>query len=85
MVQKKVKFILLQSSVAQRGGRVIALPILDPGAKKGWAVSATPRPLYPWNRPGTDCTGGWVVPRGGLDVCEKSRPHQDSIPGPSSL
>jgi hypothetical protein len=23
-------------------------------------------------------------PEAGLDVCEKSRPHRDSIPGPSS-
>ena len=23
-------------------------------------------------------------PRAGLDGCEKSRPHRDSIPGPSS-
>jgi hypothetical protein len=25
-----------------------------------------------------------VDPTAGLDVCEKSRPHRDSIPGPSS-
>jgi hypothetical protein len=25
-----------------------------------------------------------VGPRAGVDVCEKSRPHRDSIPGPSS-
>jgi hypothetical protein len=36
-------------------------------------VSTTPRPLYPCERPGTHCTGGWVGPRAGLDVCEKSR------------
>jgi hypothetical protein len=47
-------------------------------------VSTTPRPLYPRERPGTHCTGGWMGPRAGLDVCEKSRPHRDSIPGPSS-
>jgi hypothetical protein len=35
-------------------------------------------------RPGTYCTGGWVGPRAGLDGCWKSRPHRDSIPGPSS-
>jgi len=35
-------------------------------------------------RPGTLCTGGWVGPRAGLDRCGKSRPHRDSIPGPSS-
>jgi len=40
--------------------------------------------LYPRERPGTYCTGGWVGSRAGLDRCGKSRPHQDSIPGPSS-
>jgi hypothetical protein len=29
--------------------------------------------------------GGWVGPKAGLDGCGKSRPHRDSIPGPSSL
>jgi hypothetical protein len=33
-----------------------------------------PRPLYPRERPGTHCTGSWVGPRAGLDVCEKSHP-----------
>jgi hypothetical protein len=56
----------------------------DLGARRGWVVSTTPRPLYPRERPGTHCTGGWVGPRAGLDICEKSRPHRDSIPGPSS-
>ena len=36
-----------------------------------------PRPLYLRERPGTHCTGGWVGPRVGLDVCGKSRPHRD--------
>jgi len=38
-----------------------------------------PAALYPWERPGTHCTGGCVGPRA-------ARPHQDSIPdhpGPS--
>jgi len=26
----------------------------------GWVVNATPRPLYPQERPGTHCIGGWV-------------------------
>ena len=30
--------------------------------------------LYPWERPGTHCTEGWVAPRAGLDSCGKSRP-----------
>jgi hypothetical protein len=67
------------------GGRGIALLFLDLGARRGWVVSTTPRSLYPRERTGTHCTGGWVSPRAGLDVCEKSRPHRDSIPGPSSL
>jgi hypothetical protein len=40
--------------------------------------------FYPRERPGTHCAGGWVGPRAGLDRCGKSRPHRDSIPGPSS-
>jgi hypothetical protein len=35
--------------------------------------------LYPRERPGTHCTGSWVGSRAGLNVCEKSRPHWDSI------
>ena len=30
--------------------------------------------IYPRERPGTHCTGGWVGPRAGLDRCGKSRP-----------
>jgi hypothetical protein len=29
------------------------------------------------------CTGGCVDPTFGMDGCEKSRHHRDSIPGPS--
>jgi hypothetical protein len=32
-----------------------------------------PAALYPRERPGTHCTGGWVGPRAGLDMCGKSR------------
>jgi hypothetical protein len=39
----------------------------------------------PRERPSTQCIGGWVGPRAGLDGCGKSRSHRDSIPGPSSL
>jgi hypothetical protein len=35
-------------------------------------------------RHGTHSIGGWAGPRVSLDGCEKSRPHQDSIPKPSS-
>jgi hypothetical protein len=43
-----------------------------------------PAALPPGKRPGTHCIGGWVDPRVGLDGGEKSRPHRDSITGPSS-
>jgi hypothetical protein len=66
------------------GGRGIALLFLDLCIRRGWVVSTTPQPLYPRESHGTHCTGGWVGLRAGLDVCEKSRPHLDSIPGPSS-
>ena len=54
------------------------------GARSGWVVNVTPRPLYTRESHGTHCIGGWVGPRAGLDGCGKSRPHRDSIPGPSS-
>ena len=36
-----------------------------------------PAALYPRERPGTHCTGGWVGPTAGLNRCGKSRspPH----------
>ena len=40
----------------------------------GWVVNATPWPLYPLERPGTHCVGGWVGPSSGLDGRGKSRP-----------
>jgi len=35
-------------------------------------VNATPRPLYPRERPDTLCVGGCVDPRTGRDECGKS-------------
>jgi hypothetical protein len=41
----------------------------------GWAVNATPRPLYPGAKiPDTHYIGGWVGPRSGMDGCGKSLP-----------
>ena len=54
------------------------------GTRWVWVVNATPRPLYPRERPSTHCTGGWVGLGASLDRRGKSRPHRDSIPGPSS-
>jgi hypothetical protein len=50
----------------------------------GWMIKVTLRSLYPQDRPGTRCAGGWVGPRTGLDGCGKSRPHRELNPGPPS-
>jgi len=46
--------------------------------------NATPRPLYPQERPGTHCIEGWVGHMGWSGRVRKISPHRDSIPGPSS-
>jgi hypothetical protein len=40
----------------------------------GWVINATPRPLYPQERPGTRYIRGWVGLRAGMDGCGKTRP-----------
>jgi hypothetical protein len=40
----------------------------------GWVVNAKLRPLYPRERAGAYCIGGWVDPRAGLDGCENLAP-----------
>jgi hypothetical protein len=56
---------------AQRGSSGIALLMPYLGAWRGWVFSTTP--FYPRERRVTHCTGGWVGPRAGLDVWEKSQ------------
>jgi len=51
----------------------------------GWVVNANPQPLYPRERPGTHCVGGWVGPRAGLDRCEESRPPPTGIRSPDRI
>ena len=47
-----------------RGGADIKLySSFNLGARWGWVVNATLRPLYSPEWPGTHCTGGWVGPR----------------------
>jgi hypothetical protein len=48
-----------------------------------WSTPRTGRFTHR-ERVGTHCIGGWVVPKAGLDGCEKSFLHRASIPGPSS-
>jgi hypothetical protein len=75
---------LCTGRTAHRGRRGIALPYHDRATRRGeGSASRRGRPL-PQEGSGTHCTGGWVGPRAGLDRCGKSRPHQDSITGPSS-
>jgi hypothetical protein len=76
----KVKHARYRSELAYRVDRDIALCFRDLGARRGWVVNTMTWPLYPRETPGTHCRGGWLGPRAGLDVCEKSRPHRDSIP-----
>ena len=75
----KVKWSRYRPGVAQRMGRGIALLFHDRGTRRGSVVSVTaPAALYPGERPGTNCTEGWVGPRAGLDG-RKISPHRDSI------
>ena len=48
-------------------------------------VGSASRPgrFTPRKDPIQNCIGGWVGPWGRLNGCAKSRPHRDSIPGPS--
>jgi hypothetical protein len=79
-----VKQSRYRPGVAQKVGGGIALLFHDHGTRRGSGQQHAPAVLYPRKRPGTHCTGGWVGPRAGLDRYGKSRPNQDSIPGPSS-
>ena len=56
------------------GVKVLLHPFFKLGVRWRWVVNATPRSLYPLERPGIHFTGGWVSPRAGLDGCGKSRP-----------
>ena len=67
-----------------RGSRGIALLFLDHGTRRGEGSASRPGRSLHRERTGIHCTGGWVGPRAGLDRCGKSRPHRNSIPGPSS-
>ena len=64
----KVKVTLVQAlrlctgRTAHRGSRGIALPFHDHGTRRGGGQRHTPAVLYPRERPGTHCTGGWVGP-----------------------
>ena len=66
--QVKVKFALKQATKAQsRGAEVYLYSFFNLGTRCGWVVNATPWPLYPRERTGILCIGGWVGLRAGLD------------------
>jgi hypothetical protein len=67
LVMLKVKAVPLHAKQAQRGGRGIALPIINFGARRGWVVSATPQLLYPLERDPVHIlhVAGWAS---GLDL-----------------
>ena len=75
-----VKYTLVQAlrlctgRIAHRGSRDIALPSLTTALEGVRGQRHAPTVLYPRERPGTHCTGGWVGPRAGLDRCEKFAP-----------
>jgi hypothetical protein len=75
-------FTLEQTTKAQGVVEYSSTLPLTSALVTGWVVNATPQPLCPrGKRPDTRYIGGFMA---GLDGCGKSRPHQDSIPGPSS-
>jgi hypothetical protein len=54
---------------------------LNLGTRRGVWSASCPGCLYPRERPGTHCTGGWVGPGAGLDRCGKYRPTGIRSPG----
>ena len=64
---------LEQATKTQRKSRYLYY-FFNLDARWGWVVNTTPRPLYPRERPGTDCIVGWLDLRDGLDGCRKFRP-----------
>ena len=75
---------LCTGRTGHRGSRGIALPFHDHGTRRRLGVSATPRPLFTPGKTRYPLYSRLGGPRAGLDRCGKSRPHRDSIPGPSS-
>jgi hypothetical protein len=78
------KVYLKQTTNAQRAVDVFLYSVLNLGARWGWVVSATPRPLHSRERPSTHCFVGSVGPTTDLEGCGRSRHHRHSIRQPSS-
>jgi len=73
----EVKWSHYRAVVAQRMGRGIALLFHDRGTRRGVSGQQhAPAALYPWERPGTHFTGGWVGLRASLDGRKISSPQE---------
>ena len=79
-VKVNVKCTLVQAVRPIGGVEVQLYPFMTTALEGVRGQRHVPDALYPWERPGTYCTGGWMDPRVGLHRCGKSRPHRDSIP-----
>ena len=79
-VKVKVKPLHAYADIDGRG-RYSSNSFASSVLQQGWVVSATPWPLYPWERPGTHCAGRRMA----LGACPYERGishlHQDSILG----
>jgi hypothetical protein len=51
------------------GVEVLLYPFITTALEGVRGQRHAPASLYPRERPGTHCTGGWVGPRAGLDRC----------------
>jgi hypothetical protein len=69
IVYTKVKFSLEQAMKAQWESSGIEQ-----------VINPMPQQLYPWERLGTYCAGGWTDTRVILDKCRKADSHWNSIP-----
>jgi hypothetical protein len=84
-VKDKGKVLPLQAKMASMVGRGIAVPFLDRGIRRGVSGQQhAPAALYPRERHGTNCTGGWVGPRAGVDRCGKYHPTRIRFPDRSA-
>ena len=83
-VKIKVKFTQEQATKNQRGGYRYSPALSLTSAIDGVGGQRHAPTALARERPGTNCIGGWVGTRAGLDGCGNSHPYRDSIPGPFS-
>ena len=79
-MEGRVKCTLVQAlrlctgRTAHRGSRGIALPFHNRALEGAEGSASRPGRSLPPGKNRYLCTGGWVAPRTGLDICGKSRP-----------